>query len=170
MKNLVIILSVLTFGCASVEVKTTDAPETDLGAYKTYNYNDMNFVRQDSIPYSKNTYNYFIQQMNEHMQAKGFELSDDPQLVLNVFAVVKQEQELEEPDDRRYMGQRLNNREEPKVVSYDVGDLVVSFIDKQKNILLWQASSEMVLSKNDNKMKKKIENSTEQIFEKFPFQ
>jgi hypothetical protein len=27
----------------------------------------------------------------------------------------------------------------------------------------------MVLSKNDNKMKRKIENSTEEIFEKFPF-
>jgi hypothetical protein len=103
------------------------------------------------------------------MQARGFELSDDPQLVLNVFALAKQKQEIQKPDDRKYMGQRLNNREEPKIVSYDVGDLVVSFIDKQKNILLWQASSEMVLSKNDNKMKRKIENSTEEIFEKFPF-
>ncbi len=159
----------LTIGCASVEVKTTDAPDLDLSTYKTYNYRDLNFVRHDSIPYSENTYNYFIQQMNDHMQARGFVLSNEPQLVLNIFAVVKQEQEIKEPDYRKYMGQRLNFREEPKVVSYDVGDLVISFIDEQKNILLWQASSEMVLSENDNKMKKKIENSTEQIFEKFPF-
>lgn len=169
MKNLIIILSVLTIGCASVEVKTTDAPETDLSTYKTYNYRDMNFVRHDSIPYNENTYNYFIQQLNDQMQARGFKLSDEPQLILNIFAVVRQEQETEELDDRKYMGQRLNNREEPKIVIYDVGDLVISFIDKRKNMLLWQASSEMVLSKNDNKMKKKIENSTVQIFEKFPF-
>ncbi len=103
------------------------------------------------------------------MRARGFELSDEPQLVLDLFTVVRQEEEIGEIDDRKYMGQRLNNREEPKVVRYDVGDLVISFIDNRKNILLWQASSEMVLSKNDNKMKKKIENSTEQIFDKFPF-
>ena len=169
MKNIIIILSILTIGCASVEVKTTDAPYLDLSTYKTYNYRDLNFFRNDSIPNNENTYSYFIQQMNEHMQAMGFELSDEPQLILNLFTVIQQKQEIEKPDDRRYLGQHLNNREEPKVVSYDVGDLVISFIDKQKNILLWQASSEMVLSKNDNKMKKKIENSTEQIFEKFPF-
>jgi hypothetical protein len=169
MKNLIIILSAMSIGCATVEVKTSDAPEIDLNDYKTYNYRDVNFGRNDSTPYNENTYDYFIQQMNDHMQARGFELSDEPQLILNVFAVVKHEQQIKEPDDRKYMGQRLNNREEPKIVSYDVGDLVVSFIDKQKNILLWQASSEMVLSKNDNKMKRKIENSTEEIFEKFPF-
>ena len=169
MKNIFIILSILSIGCASVDVKTTNSPDLDLSTYKTYNFREMNLVRHDSIPYNEKTFNYFIQQMNDHMQARGFELSDEPQLVLNIFAVVKQKQEIEELDDRKYMGQRLNNRDEPKVLLYDVGDLVISFIDKQKNILLWQASSEMVLSKNDNKMKKKIENSTVQIFEKFPF-
>ena len=169
MKNIIIILSLFTMSCASVEVKTTDAPDLDLDSFKTYNYRDLNFTSNDSKQYNEKTYDYFIQQMNDQMHARGFKLSDDPQMVLNVFAVVRQEQQIGEIDDRKYMGQRLNNREEPKVVSYDVGDLVVSFIDNRKNILLWQASSEMVLSENDNRMKKKIENSTEQIFEKFPF-
>ena len=102
------------------------------------------------------------------MQTKGLELSDDPNLILNIVVVVRQEQQIKEPDDRKYMGQRLNNREEPEVVLYDVGDVIIDFVDNHENTLIWQASIETVLSKKEDKMKKKIEKSVVKIFEEFP--
>ena len=168
MKNITIIFLVITFGCTSVGVKTTDVPDLNLVSYQTYNYMEFNYMRYDSMPYNENIYKYFIQQMNNHMQAKGLELSDDPNLILNISVVVRLEQQIQEPDDRKYMGQQLNNREEPEVVEYDIGDVIIDFVDNQKNTLIWQASIETVLSKKEDRMKKKIEKSVAKIFEEFP--
>jgi hypothetical protein len=168
MKYLIIIFLVMAVGCTSVGIKTVHAPDLDLASYETYNYLAFNYVRYDSLPLNENVYNYFIQQMNSHLLAKGFELSEDPNLLLNIGVVVRQEQEILEPDTRKYMGQELYSREERVIGVYDIGDVHIDFLDNQKNTLVWQASIETVFSENEHKMKNKIDKSVAKLFESIP--
>lgn len=168
MKNLIVIFFVMTIGCTSVGVKTIDVHDLDLASYQSYNHTEFNYLRYDSMPYNENIYMYFIQQLDNHMQAKGLVLSEDPNLIIKIDVVVRQEQEIEKPDDRKYMGQQLLNREEKVVREYDIGDVIIDFMDNQSNTLVWKASIEAVLSKNEDKMKKKIDKSMAKIFESLP--
>jgi len=158
----------MTISCTSVGVKTANVHDLDLASYQTYNYMEFNYMRYDSMPYNEDIYLYFIQQMNNHMRAKGLELSDEPKLVLNIGVVVRQEEQIEKADDRKYMGQQLLNREDRVVGVYDIGDVIIDFVDNQKKTLVWRASIEAVFSKKEDKMKKKIEKSMAKIFESFP--
>lgn len=168
MKNIIIIFFVITFGCTSVGTKTTDVHDLDLASYQSYNYSEFNYMRYDSMPYNETIYNYFIQQMNNHMQAKGLELSDDPKLILNIGVVVRQEEQIEKADDRKYMGQELLNREDRVVGVYDIGDVIIDCVDNQNKTLVWRATIEAVFSKKEAKMKKKIDKSVTKIFDGFP--
>ena len=168
MKNIAVIFFVLTIGCTSVAVKTTDVYDLDLASYESYNYKDFNFMRYDSMPYNEEICKYFIQQIDNNMQAKGLELSDDPKLVLNIDVVVRQEEEIEKADDRKYMGQELLNREDRVVGVSDVGDVLINCMDNQTQTLVWRASIETVISKKEAKMKQKIDKSVAKIFKNFP--
>ena len=171
-KLIVLILASLT-ACNPIAVKTLNNPDLDLGSYDTYNFMDFKYTHYDSIPYNKNIYEYFIQQMNNHLQAKGFKLSDDPNLILNIGVAVRQQQQIRETDvrtDMNYTGQRNYEwKSEEKVVGeYDVGDVTIDFVDVEKNTLVWQASIEEILSKKEDKMKKKIDNALNKLFSEFP--
>lgn len=170
MRNTIAIFFVINIGCTSVGVKTTDVHNLDLASYQSYNFNEFNYMRYDSMPYNENIYNYFIQQMNFHMLDKGLELSDDPNLVLNIGVVVRLEEQIEKADDRKYMGQELLNREDRVVGEFDIGDVIINCMDNQNNTLVWRATIETVLSKKEAKMKKKIDKSVAKIFSNFPAQ
>ena len=168
MKSIRFIFFVMTIGCTSVGVKTTDVHDLDLASYRSYNFKEFNFDRYDSMPYNENIYNYFIQQINNHMQAKGLELTEDPNLVLNIDVVVRQEENIEKADDKKYMGQQLLYREDRVVGVYDIGDVIINCLDNHNNTLVWRASIEAVFSKKEDTMKKKIDKSVAKIFKNFP--
>lgn len=168
MKNIVVIFSALFISCTSVGVKTTDMHDLILESYESYNYGEFNYNHYDSLPYNDNLYEHFIQQMNNHMRAKGLELSDDPKLTINIDMVIRQEEQIEKADDRKYMGQELLNREDQVVGVYEIGDVIIDCMDNQNNTLVWRASTELAFSKNEAKLKKKIDKSVDKIFDRFP--
>jgi hypothetical protein len=168
MKYHIIIFLVMAFGCTSVGIKTIEAPDLDLTSYETYNYLAVNYVHYDGLPFNENVNNHFIRKMDSQLLAQGFKLSEDPNLLLNIVVVVREEQEILKPDTRKYMGQELYNREERVVGVYDIGDVNIDILDNQNNTLVWQASVETVFPKNENKMKKNIDKSVAKLFESFP--
>jgi hypothetical protein len=72
------------------------------------------------------------------MQAAGFRLSANPDLILNLDVVVKRVKQMRETDVRKdinYIGQRryLWESEEQVVGVYDGGDMTIDFVDAEKN-------------------------------------
>jgi len=172
LKLIILLLASLT-ACSPVAVKTFNNPDLSLVSYETYNFMDFKYTHYDSISYNENIYQYFIQQMNNHLQVKGLKLSENPNLILNIGVAVRQEQQIRETDirtDMNYTGQRNYQwKSEEKVVGvYDVGDLTIDFVDVEKNTLVWQASIEEMLSKKEDKMKKKIDKALDKLFSEFP--
>jgi hypothetical protein len=145
----------------------------NLADYKTYNYMKFEYSHYDSIPYNEKNYAFFIEEMDKNMKAKGLELSDNPNLIINVGVVVRQEEQTRETDvrtDMNYAGQRRYHWQvEDQVVGvYDVGDMTLDFVDVKENMLVWQAFAESMLSKNEQKMQKRIAKSLEKVFVEFP--
>jgi hypothetical protein len=69
-----------------------------------------------------------------------------------------------------YAGQRRYHWQvEDQVVGvYDVGDMTLDFVDVKENTLVWQVFAESMLSKNEQKMQKRIAKSLDKVFEEFP--
>jgi hypothetical protein len=173
MKNILLLSGILLLiGCSSSKVTRYDAGK-NLADYKTYNYMKFKYSHYDSIPYNEKNYAFFIEEMDKNMKAKGLELSDDPNLIINVGVVVHQEEQTRETDvrtDMNYAGNRRYHWEvEDQVVGvYDVGDMTLDFVDVKENTLVWQAFAESMLSKNEQKMQKRIAKSLEKVFAEFP--
>jgi len=173
MKKLIILSLIAFYACTPVGVKTINTNDLDLAVYQTYNYLKFSYAHYDSIPYNEQNYAYLIEQMDKHMKAKGMSLADDPNLVMNIGVVIRQEQQTRETDvrtDMNYAGQRNYHweSEEQVVGVYDVGDVTIDFVDTKKDILVWQASIDGMMSKNEKKMKERIDYAVEKIFESFP--
>jgi hypothetical protein len=171
-RSLLISGIIFLIGCSSSKVTRYDAGK-NLANYKTYNYVKFKYSHYDSIPYNEKNYTFFIEEMDRHMKAKGLELSDDPNLIVNVGVVVRQEEQTRETDvrtDMNYAGNRRYHWEvEDQVVGvYDVGDMTIDFVDVKENILVWQAAAESMLSKNEEKMQKRISKTVEKFFQEFP--
>jgi hypothetical protein len=173
MKKILLSSSILLLvGCSSLKVTRYDAGK-NLADYKTYNYMKFEYSHYDSIPYNEKNYAFFIEEMDKNMKAKGFELSDNPNLIINVGVVVRQEEQTRETDvrtDMNYAGQRRYHWQvEDQVVGvYDVGDMTLDFVDVKENTLVWQVFAESMLSKNEQKMQKRIAKSLDKVFEEFP--
>jgi len=173
MKRILLLSGILLlFGCSSSKVTRYDAGK-NLADYKTYNYMKFKYSHYDSIPYNEKNYAFFIEEMDKNMKAKGLMLSDDPKLIINVGVVVRQEEQTRETDvrtDMNYAGNRRYHWEvEDQIVGvYDVGDMTIDFVDVKENILVWQTAAESMLSKNEQKMQKRIAKSLEKVFEEFP--
>jgi hypothetical protein len=175
MKSVLLLSGILLlFGCSASKFTRFDAGK-NLADYKTYNYMKFKYSHYDSIPYNENNYAFFIEEMDKNMKAKGLELSDDPNLIINVGVVVRQEEQTRETDirtDMNYAGQRKYHWEvEEQVVGhYDVGDMTIDFVDVKDNTLVWQVFAESMLSKDEQKMQKRIVKSLEKVFAEFPLE
>jgi hypothetical protein len=173
MKRVLLISGILLLaGCSSSKVTRYNAGK-NLADYKTYNYMKFKYSHYDSIPYNEKNYAFFIKEMDKRMQEKGLELSDNPNLIINVGVAVRQEEQTRETDfrtDMNYAGnQRYHWEVEDQVVGvYDVGDMTLDFVDVKENTLVWQAVAESMLSKNEQKMQKRISKSLDNVFEEFP--
>ena len=173
MSRILLLSAIILLGsCSSSKVTRYDAGK-NLADYKTYNYMKFKYSHYDSIPYNEKNYAFFIEEMDRNMKAKGLELSDDPNLIINVGVVVRQEEQTRETDIRTDMNYAGNRRyhwevEDQVVGTYDVGDMTLDFVDVKDNTLVWQAFAESMLSKNEQKMQKRIAKSLEKVFAEFP--
>ena len=84
----VLILAAGTSGCASDKIRSDYDPSADFSQYSTFNF------FEDAGPENTNYQSFFSKYMvaaiTREMQARGYTLSEDPDLLVNFNAIVRE--------------------------------------------------------------------------------
>ncbi len=159
--------------CVPVRISTDQIEGTSFLGYETYDFYEIEYQRYDSLPYNKESMDFLISEIRKRMLDKGFAVSDNPDLYLNVGVVVKQQQQSRETDprfDMNYIGQRNYYWEREEVVTgmYEEGAITIDFVDAKNKRLIWQGTAVGILTNDIEKMKKRAAYAIEKIFDKMP--
>ncbi len=104
----------------------------------------------------------------QELKLKGIELSDEPELLLNIAISIEEKVQTRETTirDMHYMGQRNYHWEveEVPVGTYREGTLLIDFIDTSADELVHQLEITEVLTKNDKRMEKRINKLIKKAF------
>jgi hypothetical protein len=161
-------LLVLTGGCSSMKAKYDDDAATDFSGYRTYDFQPLTDetigVRTGMRDFNAR---YVMQTTERVLAAKGIErVEEDPDFLIYFRAHV------EETTDSREMEYTFDtgmNRETrlTDTVTYNVGTLVMDFIDAGTNERILRGWSEGVIE-NPDKARSKIEEAVTAICAGFP--
>ena len=163
----------LLITCIPVRITTEKVDDATFLGYETYNFYEIEFQRYDSLPYTKESMDFLLEEIRDQMFNKGFELADDPDLYLNIGVVVKQQEQSRETDprfDMNYIGQRTYHWERKEVITgtYEEGAITIDFVDADNNRLIWQGTAVGILTNDIEKMRKRASYAIEKIFAKMP--
>ncbi len=104
------------------------------------------------------------------MKERGIQMSDDPELLLNLGVKVEEKVQTRETDirDMHYMGQRNYHWEveEVPVGTYKEGTVKIDFIDSSMNNMVNQAVVSEIITKNEKRMEKRINKMIKKAFSK----
>jgi len=175
MKTISLFLSILftITMCVPVRVTTDQIEGTSFLGYETYNFYEIEYQRYDSLPYNRENMDFLIEEIRKQMLNKGFAISENPDLYLNVGVVVKQQHQTRETDprfDMNYIGQRNYHWEREEIVTgiYEEGAITIDFVDAENNHLIWQGTAVGILTNDLEKLKKRASYAIEKIFNKMP--
>lgn len=166
-----LILQIL-FGCVPVRVTTEKLTDKSFENYSSFNFLSVDFASPDSIPYSRTSLDFLLSEIKQNMIARGYRLSNNPDLLLNIGIVVAN------PDNNRgagelntdYFGKRnyLPEGQEPVPGIYDEGAITIDVVDASTNKLVWQSTAIGMVTSNESRIKHRISNAVNKIFQKFP--
>ncbi|MEO1260923.1 MAG: DUF4136 domain-containing protein [Bacteroidota bacterium] len=137
---------------------------TTFKEYKTYNlasYEEGVLTGMDPINAQR-----IEKALHAEMREKGYVLSDDPDLLVSYFTVVKEKQDMY--TFIRYYGRwRHIPVTEVTVYNYDEGTLVVDMIDTKTNQVMWHGTVSGTVVKNKKKLEKKIQKAVEAVLNQY---
>lgn len=150
---------------------------TELGAgiqeqdYQTYNFYDLKVQTPDSAPANPNRIQILKEAIARELEAVGLQRADDPDLWVNIGVVVEEKVQNRETDIREapmYIGQRRYQWEveEVPVGKYREGTVTIDLVDAASDEMVGQAVASDVLVEDDEKLKKRIDQVAEKVFDK----
>ena len=169
-------------GCApSVKVRSDVAPDVDLAGYQTYGFFKQLGIEGDN--YSNIFGQHFRAAISEEMEARGYSLSDEPQLLVNVSA--GQEDKI-----------RVNTYQEPylyggyygrccygmyggpwgypgstrtTVSQYTEAEVYIDVVDAARHQMVWQGVATFtVTDKMQQQLRETIDNTVDKVFIQYP--
>lgn len=159
-------------GCSGVHVLETH-PEGNfqLSDYKTFDFFRLEASGDTAENFSRNA-ELLKQAISRELTAKGLQhTSASPDLLVNIGIVVEQKVQTRETDFREapiYMGQRRYHweSEEVEVGRYRKGTVTVDLVDSGNNRRVWEGTVEGVIPERDRKLRARIDEGVEALFEK----
>lgn len=176
MKKLILLITVLGFGCSGVTIKNVQhADSFTLSKYKTFGYVEVD-ASGDAIGknYSSNL-DLLKKAITKQFEAKGLSLApSNPDIKVNIGIVVSKEVQTREtsfsnPGDRTaYMGQRNYSWQSQEVVvgTYKQGSVTVDLVDGQTGKLVWQGTATSVVPEKQKNVPAVIEDAMTRLFQK----
>ena len=161
-------------GCSSVRVVETKAEEGfQLSDYKTFNFYQPKEEADGVLQQYEEELEMIKAAIASRLEEKGLSRSQDPELLLNIGAVVEEKTQTRETNIRdapRYIGQRRYTwqREEIVVQEYKLGTVTVEFVDKDENMLVWRGVARGVVPEDQEELQENIEEGVEKLFQKIP--
>jgi len=179
--GLLVLATVLLTACApSVKVRSDADPTVNFSQYKTYNFFSQLGIEGEG--YANLMGQHFREAINQEMQARGFQLSDNPQLQINVSAATDDKIRVNTYQDpylyggyygRGYAGgwgmPMYYGGSHTTVSQYTTADVYVDAVDAQLHKMVWQGVASFTLSeKMQKEVRPAIFNTVNQIYTQFP--
>jgi len=162
-----VVLVIIMAGCSGIKVTTDYDRKADFSKYKTFNFskeidrvtlNDLNRRRlKDAI--------------SKEMEAKGYQLSSSPDLLVNAF--VKGKTKYSATANTNYWGGMYYRGMGSSHTYVDVnksieGTLFIDLIDVREKKMIWEGVAEGLVNPRTETREAMINSVVEQIFRNYP--
>jgi hypothetical protein len=164
------VAALATAGCATMQVNSYLARGNDFSRYHTYAWAPSDQLRTGDPRLDNNP--FFLERLqtdvDQHLARRGLEkgAADTADLLIHYHVSITQEinaNEVDQPYGYTCAGC------EPYV--YDAGTLLIDFVDRQTNALVWRGWAEGSMDNaidNQSLMEQKIDDSVTRILKKLP--
>ncbi|RYG05652.1 MAG: DUF4136 domain-containing protein [Chitinophagaceae bacterium] len=160
--------------CSTAKVVKTDkVAGVNFQSFKTFGFYKLEATGDTSSKFD--FYSSLLKQaIARELTAKGYtQTSSDPDLLVNLGVVVKEETQTRQTDIReapRYIGQRRYTwkSEEVPVGQYKTGTATVDLVESKQNRMVWQGTLEGIIPGNRKTYEKEINKGVTALFAKFP--
>lgn len=166
-------LSLVLSRCGSgVEVLDTNAADQfQLQRYQTFDFFRLEASGDTAENFERNV-DLLKQAIATELESKGLhQTSSSPDLMVNIGIVVEEKVQTRETTFREapiYVGQRRYHweSEEVEVGRYREGTVTVDLVDRKENNMVWEGAVEGVIPKKQEKVRERIKEGVEALFEK----
>lgn len=167
-KFLPLILLFLVASCSSIRVTTDYDTTADFSKFKTFAFYKKGIDKAEISDLDKRR---ILKAVESEMLAKGFTKSDEPDLLVNIFA--KSTQKVDIYNNSYYYGWHpwyYGPNFGTQISKYTEGTLFIDLIDANKKELAWQGIGSGALSTSGNVAKKeeKIKEFVAEIMAQYP--
>ncbi len=166
MKNIIYLLLLAMVSCSPVRVISTDQFSTNLAQYETFDFVSADL--QTHGPYFDDLKNA----IRREFEAKGYRLSDSPELLINIGTNVEEKVQTRQTDytDMRYMGQRNYHWESEEVVvnEYKEGTVILDVVDASTKELVWQGAAAGTITGKEEAMLSRIDKAINLLLKDYP--
>ena len=174
MKSFLFLLVLGLTACASEQVQYANSqPSVNFRAYKTYNFMDVT-ARNDAAFQGPGTGVALLKQaIARELDRRGYQQAASPDLLVNIGVVTQDKVQTRETtlrDAPRYIGQRNYHWQSEDVVvgHYEEGTATIEIVDAARQELIWDGAVKSVLTPNEAKLSKRIDDAVAALFEKYP--
>ena len=180
--NLAAILAVAAgaSGCAGDPIRSDYDPTADFSQYNTYNF------FSDAGPEQTNYQSFFSQYMvaaiTREMEIRGYTKSDDPDLLVNFNAILREKTDVRTtpaPMYGGYYGYRggfydpwmgYGYAQETHVSQYTEGTFNIDLVDARQKKLVWEAvGTGRISQKMLDELEERVNKGVPEFFAKYPF-
>lgn len=166
------IMIIALAGCSGVNVLETKAGKNfQLNRYKTFDFFKLEASGDTAENFSRNV-EILKEAITRELESKGLRRSStSPDLLANIGIVVEQKVQTRQTDFREapiYIGQRHYHWESEKVEvgRYREGTVTVDLVDPHSNERVWEGAVEGVIPQRDKKLRDRIDDGVQALFEK----
>jgi len=176
----VLVLAAGASGCASDNIRSDYDPSVDFGRYETFNF------FPDAGPEQTNYQSFFSEYMvaaiTREMQARGYTMSEDPDILINFNAMLREKTDVRTspaPMYGGYYGYRggyydpwmgYGYAQETHVSQYTEGTFNIDLVDARMKKLVWEAVAVgRVTEKALKELEERVNIGVAKAFAKYPF-
>jgi hypothetical protein len=174
---------ILCFGCATLNVTYDYDPEFDFSRVETYDWMPI----PEKSQFNELTVKHIKLAVNRELGTKGLRItSDNPQILIAIHGGKETRVDVQEwgyaYDDRAFRSwgawhrrdpfltpggtDRLEYRRGTDTYEYEVGTLIIDFVDASKKSLIWRGAASGVV--DPGKTSEQVNESVRRLLENFP--
>ena len=177
----VLTASLVLSACSpSVKVRSDVAPDTNMSQFQTYNFFSQMGVEGEN--YSNLLGQHFRDAINTEMSARGYKLSDSPQLQINVSIGAQDKVRVNTYNDPYVYGGHYGYRgygyygspwygggTRTTVHQYTEANVYIDMVDSAEHQLVWQGVATFtVTDKMQENMRETVQTTVNSVFAEYP--
>ena len=175
-----VLLAAATSGCATDNIRSDYDPSADFGQYETFDF--FPDAGPDQTNYQSFFSRYMITAISREMEARGYRRSEDPDILINFNAVLREKTDVRTtpaPMYGGYYGYRggfydpwmgYGYAQETNVSQYTEGTFNIDLVDARKKKLVWEAVAVgRITEKVLENLEERVNTGVAKAFARYPF-